>query len=68
MGFRVDRIAVEYDLNVDFSPTGSRTIRFEYAPLQDDPLVALALQKNRERLLAAARAESGQQQFMFGYG
>jgi len=64
VGFRVDRIAVALDVYVEFA--GSHTIRFEYVPLTDDLLVEVALQKNREQLMAAAqRAGTPENVFLF---
>ena len=55
MTLRVDRIAVQVEgvQSELVGPMARQTIAFEYAPLTDDPLVALALQVNRDRLVAA---------------
>ena len=50
MVFRADKVVVQIDGVIEFE--GRQTIRFEYAPLQDDQLVALALQRNREMIMS----------------
>jgi len=50
MGIRVDRIAVQMDVYVEFE--GRTAINFEYVPKDGDPLVAEALRANHAILLA----------------
>ena len=52
---RVDRITVQMEgvQSELVGPLARQTINFTYAPLLDDALVALALQVNRDRLLAS---------------
>ena len=57
MGFRVDDVRVEIDINVE-SDMGGKTIRFAFAPEKKfghdlDPLVRALLDKNVEILNAA---------------
>jgi len=54
MGFRIDRVAVQLSVYVEFE--GSHVMAFAYEPHADDPLVIAALAKNDELNRAAVAA------------
>jgi hypothetical protein len=54
MGFRVDRVAVQLSVYIEFE--GQHVIAFAYEPRADDPLVLVALAKNDELNTAAIAA------------
>jgi len=64
---RVDRIAVQVEgvQSELVGPQARQTISFEYAPLTDDSLVALALKVNRDRLVAAMQNQDPPELFFF---